>query len=87
MGRILTNYKTQNDKANYFTDTAMKKYLPYLIGAVLIICSGFLLWWFTYTKTKFRLTKREIYLLLLILGLVMGALVFTYFQTGGTFRW
>jgi hypothetical protein len=65
----------------------MKRYLPYLIAAALIFCTWVLLGWFVYTKTKIRLTKREIYLLLLVLGLVIGALVFTYFQTGGTFRW
>ena len=65
----------------------MERYLLYLIVAVFIICTLFLFGWFIYTKTKIRLSKREIYLLLLVLGLVIAALVFTYFQTGGTFRW
>ena len=65
----------------------MERYLPYLIAAALIFCTWVFLGWFVYTKTKIRLNKREIYLLLLVLGLIIGALVFTYFETGGTFRW
>jgi len=65
----------------------MKRYLPYLIATVFIICVWFLLAWLTYPRVKNQLTKRNIYLLLLLLALVIGALAFTYFQTGGTFVW
>src|SRR4030043_1093491 len=53
------------------TDTAMKRYLPYLIATVFIICVWFLLGWLTYPRIKNQLTKRNIYLLLLLLGLVI----------------
>ncbi len=65
----------------------MERYWIYLIAAVLILSTWIFLGWFVYTKTKIRLTKREIYLLLFVLGLVAEALVFTYFQASGTFRW
>ena len=69
------------------TITAMKRYLPYLIATAFIICVWFVLAWFAYPKIKKQLTKRNIYLLLFLLGLVIGALAFTYFQTGGNFIW
>jgi glucan phosphoethanolaminetransferase (alkaline phosphatase superfamily) len=65
----------------------MKRYLPYLVATAFIICMWFILGWLTYPRIKNQLTKRNIYLLLLLLGLVIGALAFTYFQTGGTFIW
>jgi hypothetical protein len=65
----------------------MQRYLLYLIAAALIICIWLFFGRFLYARTKIRATKREIYLLILVLGLVIAALAFTYFQTGGTFRW
>jgi hypothetical protein len=69
------------------SNRVMKRYLPHLIATALIICVWFVLAWFAYPKIKNQLTKRNIYLLFLLLGLVIGTLAFTYFQTGGTFIW
>jgi hypothetical protein len=63
---------------------------PYLLAFALIITSWVLLarllapWW---RKRNPGVRKRELYGWILLVAILVAALAFTYFQTGGTFVW
>lgn len=65
----------------------MIKYLPQIITAAVVIVTWVVAGIFLYPKVKDRILKKDWILLALLCLAVIVALVYTYFQTNGTFIW
>jgi Na+/melibiose symporter-like transporter len=65
----------------------MIKYLPQIFFGTLILITWIFSGFFLYPKIKDRISKKDWILLGLLCLAVVGALVYTYVQTNGTFVW
>ena len=66
------------------------RYFPFIIALFVIVAFWILLGILIsplLKKSGFRLKEREVYGLLLLVVLILAALLFTYYQTGGRFIW
>ena len=67
----------------------VSKYYIYIILLILTIGFNCLIWYFVkpYLQDKGLISKRDINLIKIMFLLVIIALIYTYFQTDGTFVW